>query len=62
MTKVGVHTIYMRKSHPDFAIAVQHWLRLWQVEKWLNFATKNRIFLPFQKVAILTCFMLKVLV
>ena len=24
MTKVGVHTIYMRKSHPDFAIALQH--------------------------------------
>lgn len=24
MTKVGVHTIYMRKSHPDFAQAMQH--------------------------------------
>ena len=24
MTKVGVHTIYMRKSHPDFTQAMQH--------------------------------------
>ena len=24
MTKVGVHTIYMRKSHPDFITAMQH--------------------------------------
>lgn len=24
MTKVGVHTIYMRKSHPDFEQAMQH--------------------------------------
>lgn len=49
MTKVGVHTIYLKKSHPDFAIAMQHCLDYGRLKKWANFTTKNRIFLSLKR-------------
>ena len=44
MTKVGVHTIYMRKSHPDFATAVQHCRDYGRLKNGLNLLLRTNFF------------------
>ena len=44
MTKVGVHTIYMRKSHPDFAIAMQHCRDYGRLKNGLNLLLRTAFF------------------
>ena len=44
MTKVGVHTIYMRKSHPDFAIAMQHCYDYGRLKNGLNLLLRTAFF------------------
>ena len=61
MTKVGVHTIYMRKSHPDFTQAMQHCYDYGRLKNGLTLLLEPH-FSTAQKVAMLTCLMLKVLV
>ena len=61
MTKVGVHTIYMRKSHPDFATAVQHCRDYGRLKNGLNLLLRTNFFYRSKGVA-LTCLMLKALV
>ena len=44
MTKVGVHTIYIRKSHPDFATAVQHCRDYGRLKNGLNLLLRTAFF------------------
>ena len=44
MKKVGVHTIYMRKSHPDFAIAMQHCYDYGRLKNGLNLLLRTNFF------------------
>src|SRR5699024_1934813 len=44
MKKVGVHTIYMRKSHPDFTIAMQHCYDYGRLKNGLNLLLRTAFF------------------
>lgn len=46
MTKVGVHTIYMKKSHPDFAQAMQHCLDYGRLKNGLTLLLRTAFFYP----------------
>src|SRR5699024_5141574 len=44
MTKVGVHTIYLKKSHPDFKVAMQHCLDYGRLKNGLNLLLRTAFF------------------